>query len=485
VTKLSEKKSYDLVVIGSGPGGIHAAIQASKLGKKVAIIEKTVNKLGGAWIHTGTIPSKTLREALATVHSIKFHVGKDWVTRMVHDLSAQTLMGRAIQVADQEETVVRGYLERNGVDILVGCGTVEDEGHVRIISTQNTAEVIATESIIIATGSRPRRPDDIPFDGWRVVDSDEILKLKAVPEKMIIYGAGVIGCEYACIFNALGVDTTIIDARNVVMQTLDREITEELKSIMEEQGIKFQLGHTLESVTTKGPKVIADFSNDLKTESDVLFFAAGRVSNIESLGLDRHDIKTSARGAILVNEHYQTSKSNIYAVGDVIGAPALAATSAEQGRYAAAHAFNCRDRQFPETFPIGIYTIPELSSAGKTEEELKEEKIDYVVGRAGFKEIARGYIRGDTRGLVKILVSTKTHKILGIHIVGPDACNLIHTGVSVMVYDGHIQDLVDKMIFNYPTLSETYRVAAFNALNKIFPDGLFGNPPQQQKKEVA
>lgn len=480
----SQKTSYDLVIIGSGPAGVYAAVQAAKLQKTVAIVERDPQKLGGTWIHTGTIPSKTLRETLAAIHSIKFHVGNEWVNRLVEDLSAEKLIGRAHRVAGEEEAIVRKYLGRNKIDLITGYGVIEESQAVRVIPHEGDAYVLHAEKILIATGSKPRRPEEIPFDGWRVVDSDEILQITGVPKKMIVYGAGVIGCEYACIFNAMGADVTIVDGRGQVMQNLDHEITAELRKIMEAYGIHFEMGKAFEKVRVEGPKAYPSFGGQ-EMECDLFFFAAGRTSNTTKLGLEKLGVKFADRGAIQVNKHFQTNIATIYAAGDAIGMPALAATSAEQGRHATCHAFGNLIADFPEVYPVGIYTIPEMSMVGKTEEELKAANIEYVVGRAYFTEVARGYIRGDNHGLLKILVCKSTHRLLGIHVVGADACNLIHIGLGFMLYNGTVQDIVNRMIFNYPTLAETFRIAAFNALNKIFTDGVIKAPPGFEEEQAV
>jgi NAD(P) transhydrogenase len=308
------------------------------------------------------------------------------------------------------------------------------------------------------------------------VDSDEILKLESVPKHMLIYGAGVIGCEYACIFGALGVDTVLVDSRDRLLATCDAEVVKSLEKAMTEMGVKIRFKQDLKSVKPMGPKVSVELTDD-NIETDVLFFAAGRISNSENMGLEKLGIKINERGIIAVNDAFQTDIPHIYAAGDVIGPPALAATSAQQGRFCALHAFATIKSEFPKHFPIGVYTIPELSSVGPTEEQLKESGVDYVVGRAYYYELARGHIMGDHHGILKLLIDRKTHKILGIHIVGEDAANLVHIGLAFMLKDGVANDLIN-MIFNYPTLAEAYRIAAFNALNKIYPDGKILLPQQ-------
>lgn len=464
--------------MGSGPAGIHAAVQAAKLKRTVCVIEKTPDRLGGSWVHTGTLPSKTMREALDSVHGLKRHIDGRWVDRIMMDLPADRLLGRARAVSQQEEALIRLFLKRNSISIVTGSAYLEGPHEVRVNSDTQPSFVLRGEKILLATGSRPRRPPEVPFDGWRVVDSDEILGLECIPKSMLIFGAGIIGCEYACIFRSLGTDVTVMDRRNRIMQSMDQDVVMELKRIMEESGIVFRLDEDLHDIRVDGPKVSVRASHQ-RLEADVLFFAGGRTSNTEHLGLEKHGIELGTRGEIKVNGSFQTRIPSIYAAGDVIGPPALAATSAHQGRIVSCHAFGAAFDTFPEVFPVGVYTIPELSSIGKTECELKQQSVPYVVGRASYKEIARGHIRGETHGLIKILVHSNTHRILGIHIVGADAANLIHIGQAFMVKGGHVQDFIN-MIFNYPTLAEGYRIAAFNALNKIFPSGVIGCPPDVQ-----
>ena len=471
MVKKTEKKNsdqsdhYDFIVIGSGPAGIAAAVQAAKMDQKVAIIEKSKNTIGGAWLHTGTIPSKTIREVLDALQNIKPHMGEKWVGRLVHSLSSQHLVRRAGEVSQEEQDLFHNHLESNGIALIRGYGMIESSNTIRVIPENQVAFLLKAKKIMIATGSMPRRPAEIPFDGWRVVDSDGILRLETLPKSISIYGAGVIGCEYACIFGALGVDTTLIDGRKMIMQELDQEVTSELKKSMESLGIKILLGQRLRSITTQRSHAVVHLEKD-QVEAEVCFFAAGRVSSTRNMGLERLGIQTNDRGAIIVDDYFQTSAPNIYAAGDAIGPPALASTSLEQGRIAAAHAFGDSTRKFPNIYPIGIYTIPEMSSVGKTEEQLIHAGIPYVVGRASYGEVARGYIRGDKHGLLKILICPESKKLYGVHIVGSDAANLIHIGMCFMLSELPITEMIDSVVFNYPTLAEAYRVAAFNAVNK-------------------
>lgn len=468
------KAHYEMVVIGSGPAGVQAAVQAAKLKKSVCIVEKMKDRLGGAWIHTGTLPSKTIRESLEAIHGIKHHAGPKWVERVISDLSTSKLYQRAQKVSADEESLVRRYTQKNKIEIVSGFAEFHDEHTVKVTPSGDSPFLIRADVIVVATGSRPRRPAHIPFDGWRVVDSDQILSLESVPKHMVIYGAGVIGCEYACIFAALGVETVLVDARDRLLAMSDAEVVKSLEKSMTELGVRILFNQELKSISTEGPGVSVTLNNET-IATDVLFFAAGRISNSQGMGLEKLGIGVNERGIIAVNDSFQTAVPHIYAAGDVIGPPALAATSAQQGRFCALHAFATIKSQFPKHFPIGVYTIPELSSVGPTEEQLKQDGADFVVGRAYYYELARGYIKGDHLGLLKLLVDRKTHKILGIHIVGEDAANLVHIGLAFMLKDGIANDLIN-MIFNYPTLAEAYRIAAFNALNKIYPDGKILDP---------
>lgn len=457
---------YDLIVVGSGPAGVQAALHAAKLGKKVALIEKHPERLGGAWIHTGTLPSKTMREVLAAIRSVESHVGAEWVTRMSQNLSSQKLRDRAALSSRDEENIIRRQLESNHIPVIRGAAYIEGPNQVRVNQVGGGSLLLETAFIMLATGSRPRRPRNIPFDGWRVVDSDDVLRLENLPKSMVIWGAGVIACEYACIFSALGVETTIIDSRGTIMQFMDQEIANELKKAMEQLGVRFQLGYELQNIDLQGPQVVSTFQGMTLT-SDVFFFAAGRESCSEHMGLEKLGIETNDRKTILVNSNFQTAVPNIYAAGDVIGPPALASTSAEQGRIAAAHAFGDTKAKFPQYYPLGVYTIPEMSSVGFTEEELLKTEKNYVVGRARYDQIARGYIRGDSYGLIKVLVCADTLNILGLHIVGHDAANLVHVGQVAMMSKLTIYDFAENVIFNFPTLAEGYKIAAFDAIAQI------------------
>ncbi len=460
------EKNFDLIVIGSGPAGVQAALHAAKLGKKVALIEKHPERLGGAWIHTGTLPSKTMREVLDALRNVESHVGDAWVTRMSQNLSSQALRERAATASRDEENIIHRQLDASGIPVIRGAAYIESPSEIRVNQSGGRSLLLQAKFVVIATGSKPRRPSNIPFDGWRVLDSDDVLRLESLPKSMTIWGAGVIACEYACIFRALGVETTIIDSRSHIMQFMDQEIANELKKAMEQLGVVFHLGHDLERLELVGPRVKSYFKG-ISFETDVFFFAAGRESSSEHMGLDRLGIHTNERKTILVNPNFQTCVPNIYAVGDVIGPPALASTSAEQGRVAVAHAFGDKNVRFPEFYPLGVYTIPEMSSVGVTEEELIKQDRSYVVGRARYDQIARGYIRGDSYGMIKMLICADTQKILGLHIVGGDAANLIHIGQVAMITKMSIHEFAENIIFNFPTLAEGYKIAAFDAISQL------------------
>ena len=465
---------YDLAIIGSGPAGVSAAVQAAKLRKRVCVIERDCERIGGTWIQTGTLPSKTLREVLAMTNSVRAQSGAQWSDRLVQNMLAGRLFERARHATQSQEEHVRRYLAKNGVELLTGEGALKDAQTVTVHQPNSTLTITAAR-ILLAAGSRPRRPAAVPFDGWRVVDSDEVLRLEHAPRKILIYGAGVIGCEYACIFAALGVETHLADSRPLIMPGIDREVATELYDSMQAMGVQFLLEHKLRHINTEGIKVTVTL-NDTEHSTDVFFFAAGRVPNSDRLNAAAVGVKLDARGMVEVNADFQSSVPSIYAAGDLIGMPALAATSSYQGRVAACNAFDMRGLNFPQNYPVGVYTIPELSSVGATEEQLLEAKREYVVGRAGYSEIARGYIRGDSHGKLKLLVCRHTHKLIGVHIVGEGACELIHIGMVFMEKNCTAQDLL-HVVYNYPTLAEGYKIAAFNALNKIFPSGIIASPP--------
>lgn len=470
---MAGSKHYDLVIIGAGSAGVSAAIQTAKLRHSVCIIDR--GSIGGAWIHTGTLPSKTLREVLAMTNSVRVHADKKFSAGIVKEMLEGRIFERAKSVSASFEQHVQRYLTKNGVNLLSGKAMIMDSNTVLLTTTTGKTATVRAGSILITTGSRPRRPDSIPFDGERILDADEVLQLEHAPRRIVIYGAGVIGCEYACIFAALGVQTVLADTRAHIMPSIDQEIAAELQAAMQTLGVELRLDEQLQGIEAGSTQEITVELGDGRLKTDMFLYTSGREPNIFDLWADKVAISVDGKGAIQVDKRFQTSVAGIFAAGDVIGMPALAATSSHQGRIAAANALGINTFDFPSTYPIGVYTIPELSSIGATEEELVAAGIEYVVGRAHYGEIARGFIRGERHGRLKLLVGRKTHRVLGVHIVGEGACELIHIGMVFMHSLAPVQELA-QVVYNYPTLAEGYKIAAFNALNKLFPDGHIGNP---------
>jgi len=468
-------QTWDVVVIGSGPGGQKASVQAAKAGKKVLMIESYPD-LGGGCVHWGTIPSKSFRESV-----YRYSLGSRGVLGRESDEATKKqqeskqkplppemkrLLKRRDRVVTEESRVVTAQLKRNGVEVLKGVAQFEEVGVVRIKGTET---LIQAKVFIIATGSRPIGPKEIKVDHKVVYDSDSILTLKRVPRSLVILGGGIIGCEYASMFSMAGTDVTLMDKRPEILGSVDREISKILMKRYEAQGMVLRLEECAERVETitvdDVPMARVHTSTGGVLEVDAVLVALGRVGNTEELGLDRIGVKCDERGLIKVNETYETSCKGVFAVGDVLGAPALASTSQEQGRFAARYALGLsseKDEKMDSVFPYGIYTIPEISMIGETEEQLKDRNASYIVGRAQYNELARGQIVGDSFGMLKMLVDPKNLKILGVHIVGDSAADLIHIGQAVMGLNGDVTFFI-RSVFNYPTLAEAYKVAAFQA----------------------
>ncbi|MDE3268774.1 MAG: Si-specific NAD(P)(+) transhydrogenase [Pseudomonadota bacterium] len=464
---------YDLVIIGAGSAGVSAAVQTAKLQRSVCILDK--NSIGGAWIHTGTLPSKTLREVLAMTNSVRVHADKRFSAGIIKDMLEGRIFERAKSVSESFEQHVHRYLAKNNVPLLAGTATIIDRHTVRLTDDDGNSSSVRAGSVLITTGSRPRRPDSIPFDGKLVLDADEVLQLEHAPSRLVIYGAGVIGCEYACIFAALGVETVLADTRPNIMPSIDGEIAAELQAAMQTLGVELRLNEQLLRVKVDSAQEVIVELEGSRVRTNMFLYTSGREPNTGALWDAGLAMDVDSKGMIQVDKNFQTSVEGIFAAGDVIGMPALAATSSHQGRVAAANALGISTFDFPSTYPIGVYTIPELSSIGATEEELLAAGVEYVVGRAHYGEIARGFIRGERHGRLKLLVGRKTHRVLGVHIVGEGACELIHIGMVFMHSLAPVQELA-QVVYNYPTLAEGYKIAAFNALNKLFPDGHIGNP---------
>jgi len=456
---------YDILVIGSGPAGHRAAIQAAKRGKHVGLIERKP-RIGGAGLQTGTIPSKALREIAysATVgsgHGMR-HLHIDVVRK--HRFLSESIRQKDA-VIDKQESVFLNQLLRNGVTLIPGEASFLDAQHVEVKTPRGDTQTIHAEQFILATGSRPRRPADIPFDKQRVLDSTSILHMKELPKTLTVVGGGVIACEFATIYAALGVEVTIVDSHADILGFLCADISGNLKKSMLHMGIQFCMNEQILSIVRHEHQVTLTTQSQ-RIESDCLLYALGRVPNREGLGLEGLGIAMEERGWIQVNEHFQTNLPHIYAVGDLIGAPALAATGMEQGRIAALHACNHDEQIISSHLPMAIYTIPEVAWVGETSKELNQQDCRYVAGFGYYRETARGQIIGDANGVLKLLVEETSRKLLGVHIVGESASELVHIGQMVMNLNGTVDDLI-RNVFNYPTLAECYKTAALQCSNLL------------------
>ncbi|UVT14458.1 MAG: Si-specific NAD(P)(+) transhydrogenase [Nitrospira sp.] len=456
---------YDLLVIGTGPAGQKAAIQAAKLGKKVAIIErKTV--VGGVCINTGTIPSKSLREAVLYLSGFRQRSVYGATYRLKKTIAIEDLAFRANHVIRNEIQIVQNQMGRNRVDMFYGSASFIDPHRLRIQTTRGALE-LTSDFVVIAVGTEPARPSNIPFDDRTIIDTDGLLTLKRIPDSIVIVGGGVIGTEYASMLAALGVPVTLIDKRPRLLEFVDAEIIDTLQQQMKDIGVT--LYHDEEAVAInrardKSIQVTLRHSRPIHTST--LMYAIGRVGATQSLDLDAIGLKPDDRGRLAVNEHFQTAIPHIYAAGDVIGFPALASTSMQQGRHAACHAFGHPDRLDNSLLPYGIYAIPEISMVGLNEEELKRAEIPFGIGIARYKEIARGQLIGDEMGMLKLLFHRHTRHLLGVHAIGEGATELIHIGQAVMAFHGKIDYFIDT-VFNYPTLAECYKVAALDGMNRL------------------
>ncbi|MGK0291473.1 MAG: NAD(P) transhydrogenase [bacterium] len=462
----TQKKKYDLAVIGSGPAGEKAVMQAAKLGKKAVLIEKEP-KIGGASLHTGTIPSKSLRETMVNLellqrgsHGINISFNKD--------ITSDEFMHRKQVVIQGQENAFRKNLSKNNIDLIHGSPYFLSPNLIEIQTSKQEMIQVEADYFIIATGSSPHRPNWTEYDDSSVFDSDTILKMSKLPQKITIIGAGVIGCEYACIFAKLGIRVNLIAKDRDILSFLDHEISDFLLYRMRNQRITMRLGEEVKEV-----KKISDNEVHVCLESgkvlpcSTVLIAAGRNSNSQGFGLEEIGITLGKRGLIDVNSEYQTSVENIYAVGDVIGFPALASTAMIQARIATLHAFKkLENEKMPTDLPFGIWTIPGVAMVGKTEEQLTKEKIPYEIGVAHFKEVVRAHIMGEEEGILKLLFNPDSLELLGVHIIGPRAPEMIHLGQSVMYYSGTIEYFMNA-VFNYPTLDEAYRIAAFNGVNRL------------------
>jgi len=458
---------YDLLVIGSGPAGQRAAIQAAKLGKRVAVIERKA-VVGGVCINTGTIPSKTLREAVLYLSGYRERGVYGASYRVKQKITMEDLLVRADYVISHEIDVTRNQLLRNNVDLLSGSASFRDPHTLAIETPGHASSTLTASKIVIATGTTATRDAHIPFDGRTVFTSDDILQLERLPKSLAVVGAGVIGCEYASIFAALGVKVTIVDKRPELLSFVDEEIGDTLVYHLRENRVTLRLREEVAGIDMDegGEHVRLQLASGKQVVTEKVLYSIGRTGSTQGLCLENAGLSADDRGRIRVDSHYRTTCPDIYAVGDVIGFPSLASTSMEQGRIAACHAFGIEAQTCPDLFPYGIYTIPEISMVGKTENDLTAANIPYETGKARYRETARGQIIGDQQGLLKLIFHLETRELLGVHIIGEGASELIHIGQAVLSYGGEV-DYFIRTVFNYPTLAECYKTAAFDGLNRI------------------
>jgi len=456
---------YDLVVIGSGPGGQRAAIQAAKSGKRVAVIEKR-EAVGGVCINTGTIPSKTMREAVLHLSGFYYQNFYGANYRVKEVVTMADLNYRVQRVIENEVAVIQAQLQRNGVELLHGAGSFLS-AHLVQVENGNGRNELEAANVLIATGTKPAVNAKVPVNGRTIIDSDQILDMTQIPKTLIVVGGGVIGVEYACMFATLGVRVTIVEKRPRLLEFADTEMVEALTYNMRDRRVTMRLNEEVESVEELADgRVAAMLVSKKRVMGDALLYAVGRQGNVDGLNLAAAGVTADERGRIHVDAEYRTAQPHIFAVGDVIGFPSLASVSMEQGRIAAATAFNLKIQSDPATYPYGIYTIPQISFIGKTEEQLTQEDVPYEVGVAYYREIARGQISGHTEGRLKLLFHRETLELLGVHIYGEEAAELLHIGQAVFSLKGKVTYFVNT-VFNYPTLAECYKAAAFNGLNRL------------------
>lgn len=457
---------YDLVVIGSGPAGQKGAICAAKMRKKVAIIDRK-RTIGGVCVHTGTIPSKTLREAVLYLSGFRQRsfYGRGYVLK--DRIAMSDLVFRAQAVMAREIEVIKAQLRRNQVTTVEGDARFVDP-HTIEVRTEEGTQLLHAHHVLIACGTRPAHSDDIPVDGKRIFDSDQVHCLEEVPRDLLVVGAGIIGLEFASMFAAVGVKVTLLDQRPTLIDFADREIVESLCFQLRQLGTVFRLGEKVVSVgfDAERDRVFARLQSGKNVHGQGLLYAVGRQANSDRLNIEAAGLTSDGRGKLVVNENFQTAVEHVYAAGDVIGFPALASTSMEQGRLASCHMFGKPGRMIPNLIPYGIYTIPEISMVGYTEEQLTKEKTPYEIGLARYAELAKGQMLGDEQGLLKLLFDPESLKILGVHVIGDRAAEIVHIGQAVLSMGGTLEYFRDT-VFNYPTLAEAYKVAALDGLNKL------------------
>ncbi len=458
---------YDMIVIGSGPAGRRAAIQAAKFGKSVLVVEKG-RRVGGVSVHTGTIPSKTLRETVLNLSGWRERGFYGRAYRVKQDIAADDLLERLHMTLNHEVEVLEHQFARNGVQTLKGTARFLTSQIIEVVGEDDQVVQLTADKYILAVGTAPFRPDYVPFDGKTVVDSDEILDLAYLPRSMAVIGAGVIGVEYATIMSALDVKVTLIEPRDTMLDFVDRELMDEFRHELRDRGMALRFGSKVQQIDRSASgKLTIKLENGRQVCPEMILFAAGRMGATGSLNLEACGLEGDHRGRLTVNpQSFQTDVSHIYAVGDVIGFPSLASTSMEQGRIAACHAFDEVAQEPPAFFPYGIYSVPEISTIGLTEQEAEEKKIPYECGVARFRETSRGHIMGLHSGFMKMIFSLETRRLLGVHIVGEGATELIHIGQAVLNLEGTLDYFVQNT-FNYPTLAEAYKIAALDAWNRM------------------
>lgn len=459
-------QKYQVIVIGSGPAGKTAAIQAAKLGHKVAVIDG-MSEVGGVCVHTGTIPSKTMRETVLNLTGWRERGFYGRSYRVKQDITAQDLMQRLNMTLRREVDILEDQLVRNGVEIIYGQGHFINSRAIEVKTPDGETIVLGAKRFIIAVGTRTYRPEYVPFNGKSVIDSDEVTRMRQLPRSLTVIGAGVVGVEYATIFQTLDINVTLVEPRATMLDFIDKEILMHFCHDIVDAGVRLQFGQKVAKIEIKkNGSCVVRMESGRAFASDMVLFAAGRVGATAQLGLDTVGIEIDHRGRLSVNEHFQTAVPHIYAAGDVIGFPSLASTSIEQGRSAVLHALGEAVHKPPEFFPYGIYSVPEMSTVGMSEEEVIARKIPYEVGIMPLRETSRGKVMGLESGTIKAIFSTKTRRLLGVHIVGEGATELIHIGQAVLTLRGTLDYFLENA-FNYPTLAEAYKVAALYAHNRM------------------
>ncbi|MDX3929622.1 MAG: Si-specific NAD(P)(+) transhydrogenase [Shinella sp.] len=458
---------YDLIVVGSGPAGRRAAIQAAKLGRKVLVVEQG-KRVGGVSVHTGTIPSKTLRETALNLSGWRERGFYGRAYRVKQEISADDLRRRLLITLDHEVEVLEHQFARNRVNLIRGKASFTTPDTMEILKEDGESVHVTGKSILLAVGTKPYRPANIPFDGKSILDSDELLEIKDLPRSMAVIGAGVIGIEYATIFSALDTQVTVIDPKSSILDFIDKEIVEDFIYQLRDRSMKLLLGQKAEKVEKREDgRCVITLDNGRIVTCDMVLYAAGRVGATDTLNLAAVGLEADSRGRLSVNpETFQTAVPHVFAAGDVVGFPSLASTSMEQGRIAARVAVGAIAKEPPKYFPYGIYAVPEISTCGLTEEEVKERGIPYECGLARFRETSRGHIMGLDTGLLKLIFSMKTRRLLGVHIVGEGATELVHIGQAVLNLKGTVEYFVENT-FNYPTLAEAYKIAGLDAWNRM------------------